>query len=73
MCWSLIYRKLTGMRGCSFVTDYEYTSLFNLFSAENNNIPLSSADYTYDDGLKKIVSVNNCAYELNDTYINQIF
>lgn len=70
MCWSLIYRKLTGMRGCSFVTDYEYTSLFNLISAENNNIPLSSAGYTYDDGLKKIVSVNNCAYELNDPYIS---
>lgn len=70
MCWSLIYRKLTGMRGCSFVTDYEYTSLFNLISDENNNIPLSSAGYTYDDGLKKIVSVNNCAYELNDPYIS---
>ena len=27
MCWSLIYRKLTGMRGCAFVTDTEYAYL----------------------------------------------
>lgn len=66
MCWSLIYRKLTGMRGCSFVTDEEYDQLFRLISFENNNKLLSSGNYSYDEKLKEIVTLDKSYYVLDD-------
>lgn len=48
MCWSLIYRKLTAMRGCSFVTDFEYLNISSLISITNENKPLYAEHYTYD-------------------------
>lgn len=59
MCWSLIYRKLTGMRGCAFVTDTEYAYLKNKISNANNNQVLISNDYTYDTENKCIISSNS--------------
>lgn len=44
MCWSLIYRKLKGNRGCTMITDKEYVRLKNLLKKANNNIPLQIDD-----------------------------
>ncbi len=59
MCWSLIYRKLTGMRGCSFVTDYESSRLNLLISLENKNKPLVSNSYSYDSINKRIIAIQD--------------
>ncbi len=53
MCWSLIYRKLTGMRGCSFITDYESKNIEFLLSI-NNDKPLYAESYTYNAEKKRI-------------------
>lgn len=37
MCWSLIYRKLRGNRGCTMITDYESKRLIHLIEKVNNN------------------------------------
>lgn len=58
MCWSLIYRKLTGMRGCSYVTDSEFHRLFDLISAKNDNETIQFNAYTYDNNTKTIVENN---------------
>ena len=44
------------MRGCSFVTNYEYNNLNLLISAQNKGKHLSSAHYTYDSSQQKIIS-----------------
>lgn len=36
MCWSLIYRKLKGNRGCTMITDYEFEALVKKIKAANN-------------------------------------
>lgn len=59
MCWSLIYRKLRGNRGCTMITDNEATRLKDLIKKANGttNIILSNEDdrFSYD-------SQNNCIY-----------
>ena len=58
MCWSMIYRKLTGMRGCSFLTNYESDRLERLLDAENNSSFLQNSDFCYDSNLQEIVASN---------------
>lgn len=48
MCWSLIYRKLKGKRGCTMITDYEAKRLCNLIEAKNNGVSLEGQYFTYD-------------------------
>lgn len=48
MCWSMIYRKLTGMRGCSFVTDYEMNRFESLLDAENSSTSLPGNNFCFD-------------------------
>ncbi len=48
MCWSLIYRKLKGKRGCTMITDYEARRLCNLIDAKNNGVSLDGSYFTYD-------------------------
>ena len=55
MCWSLIYRKLTGMRGCSFVTDTEFSYLLKLIKDENT-IELKGTNFSYDPVTQSIVN-----------------
>ena len=55
MCWSLIYRKLTGMRGCSFFTDYEYLNINRSIAIANKHKQLCAKHYTYDAQSQKIV------------------
>ena len=55
MCWSMIYRKLTGMRGCSFVTDSEMERLEELLSFANESNYLSGENYYYDNEKQQII------------------
>ena len=54
MCWSLIYRKLKGNRGCTMITDYEYSDLLNKLSKANNGQSLDSTGFTYNNTTKEI-------------------
>lgn len=58
MCWSMIYRKLTAMRGCSFITDYEMSRLGNLLDAENGGMSLQGNDFLFDVANEEI-SISN--------------
>lgn len=69
MCWSLIYRKLTGMRGCSFVTDYESRRLNMLISC-GNKTHLSAKGYTYDKSTQTIVPLEKSKIYQGNTEIN---
>lgn len=40
MCWSLIYRKLKGNRGCTMITDYEFNRLVTKLKSANNDVCL---------------------------------
>ncbi|UUM20109.1 MULTISPECIES: hypothetical protein [unclassified Mycoplasma] len=53
MCWSLIYRKLKGERGCTPIKDYEFKRFKKLIS-KNNKI-LQGKHFTYDSTKKIIV------------------
>lgn len=70
MCWSLIYRKLTGMRGCSFITDYEYKNLYLLISLNNKNKPLYAEHYTYDAQNQRIIKANKNNFYKGNTEIS---
>ena len=48
MCWSMIYRKLTGLRGCSFITEKEMADIEKLLDKENNSQVLGGNDFFYD-------------------------
>ncbi len=56
MCWSLIYRKLKGNRGCTMITDYEYEKLYEkLMSANQSPYPCNQKSFTFDSSSLKIV------------------
>lgn len=57
ICWSLIYRKLGGNRGCTMITDQEYQILSRKLSANNHLI--QSNGYTYDKDRQEIVGIAN--------------
>lgn len=49
MCWSLIYRKLKGNRGCTMITDNESKRLEILLSAKNNDEYLESNFFSFEN------------------------
>lgn len=49
MCWSLIYRKLKGNRGCTMITDKESRRLEILLSAKNNDEYLESNFFSFEN------------------------
>lgn len=53
MCWSLIYRKLKGNRGCTMITDYEFKKLYRKLKNKNNNQTIASLFTNYNQ-------TNNC-------------
>lgn len=63
LCWSLIYRKLKGKRGCTMIMDYEYEDLLNKLIAKNNNTTLTGNAFTFD----------NNQYEIKTTQINRTY
>ena len=56
MCWSLIYRKLKGNRGCTMITDYESNKLKHKLEEKNNNQFLRGQGFTYSTENKCIVT-----------------
>lgn len=49
MCWSLIYRKLKGNRGCTMITDNESRRLEILLSSKNSNKYLESNFFSFEN------------------------
>lgn len=47
MCWSLIYRKLKGNRGCTMITDYESDRLISMLESYNQGQTLEGSNFTY--------------------------
>lgn len=58
MCWSLIYRKLKGNRGCTMITDFESNMFFNKLKNKNTT-PLISNGYSYNEMSNSIIAKNN--------------
>lgn len=56
MCWSLIYRKLKGNRGCTMITDYEFNDLYTKLKNKNSNQAINSLFVTYDNSNNCVVS-----------------
>lgn len=59
--WSLLYRKLTGKRGCSYLFPNESASLIELIRERNNNetIDVESQKYYTYDSTKKLITVKS--------------
>lgn len=58
LCWSLIYRKLKGNRGCTMITDFEFNDLLSKLQNKGECLTVS-ANYTYDFSLNRISECNN--------------
>lgn len=61
MCWSLIYRKLKGNRGCTMITDYEAEKLFQKIRTENSNIALEGTAFSYNINQEQITPIGETA------------
>ena len=48
LCWSLIYRKLKGNRGCTMITDYEFNDFLQKVQVKNNGRSLIGKDFSFD-------------------------
>lgn len=59
MCWSLIYRKLKGNRGCTMITDKESRRLETLLSAKNNDQYLESNFFSFENNEIKATNVEH--------------
>lgn len=59
LCWSLIYRKLKGNRGCTMITDYEYEDLYNKLVVRNSCRFLPLCNFTFDVKHNAIVGANS--------------
>lgn len=63
LCWSLIYRKLKGNRGCTMIMDYEFDDLLKKLVARNNGKAIQANSFTYDADKIAIVDSNKaCRY-----------
>ena len=58
LCWSLIYRKLKGNRGCTMIMDYEFNDLINKLKHKNKHT-YHSESYSFDSKTNKIISMEN--------------
>lgn len=67
MCWSLIYRKLKGNRGCTMITNYEADKLIEKIRNENLNKPLEGIAFSYDMNLGEIVPIDAILQYNGDT------
>lgn len=57
ICWSLIYRKLGGNRGCTMITDAEY-KLFEKRLTISNEL-LQASNFSFDETNKTIATKSN--------------
>ena len=53
ICWSLIYRKLGGNRGCTMITNQEYEILEKKIT--QNNTLLNGTNFSFNDANNEIV------------------
>lgn len=58
LCWSLIYRKLKGNRGCTMIMDYEFDDLMNKIRVKNNNTFLTGKNFTFNAKTSEIETCN---------------
>lgn len=58
MCWSLIYRKLKGNRGCTMITDSEYDLIMDRIKRKNKNVFLTGNNLSYDQNNATIKNTN---------------
>lgn len=54
LCWSLIYRKLKGNRGCTMIMDYEFEDLLQKLRNKNNYKPLIGSNFTFNSSTCEI-------------------
>lgn len=54
LCWSLIYRKLKGNRGCTMIMDYEFEDLLNKLDRKNEEQVIDSNNFTFNFITKQI-------------------
>lgn len=66
LCWSLIYRKLKGNRGCTMIMDYEFDDLLNKLRVKNNNVCLTGNNFTFNATTYEIVTCN-----MNNPYLGR--
>lgn len=66
LCWSMIYRKLKGNRGCTMITQYEFDDLKAKLEEKNNGQILSNTHFSFDSREVKIVNV-----EENNQYVGR--
>lgn len=59
LCWSLIYRKLKGNRGCTMIMDYEFDDLAQKLQLKNDGKLLSGNSFTFDDASYEITTTEN--------------
>ena len=59
LCWSLIYRKLRGNRGCTMITDYEYQYIMNKIRKVNTQKLSNDKSFTYNSDLNQIEYADN--------------
>lgn len=59
LCWSLIYRKLVGRRGCTMITSYEFEDLNNKLKSLNKGKKLSGRNFSFDEDSQRIIRSNN--------------
>lgn len=59
LCWSLIYRKLKGNRGCTMIFDYEYADIIRKLKVANNGISLNGNNFTYDKKTQLIIPITD--------------
>ena len=64
MCWSLIYRKLKGNRGCTMITDYEANKLIEKISTVNSDNSLEGRSFSYNAKQEKIIPADQ-TYQYN--------
>ncbi len=58
LCWSLIYRKLKGNRGCTMIMEHEFNDLLAKLKAKNNQSPLNSPSFSFAAPMDSIVPCN---------------
>lgn len=58
MCWSLIYRKLKGNRGCTMITNYEYNQIMKKIELKNKDKYIKSNNFDYDKEKNQIISLD---------------
>lgn len=49
MCWSLIYRKLRANRGCTMITDYEYSRILEKLKYNNELLEGTCFTFNYEN------------------------